>query len=187
MIFPTLGDRIFIMELARGSFQDENSVPSCKKYHPLAHASKNLYILSNLRTGSDLHILQLIVPPKIAICLQIQSNWWNRFLAQIACTSKILQKYAATSIIIVLYTTFFLSHFSIVFTIFLAPPLIIYPPSPTRFLFFPCLYFHNLSHERQKRTLAVSRWAFFAYNSQNNTCSVINKHASKAVHSKYWI
>ena len=36
-------DRIFIMELARGSFQDENSVPSCKKYHSLAHASKNLY------------------------------------------------------------------------------------------------------------------------------------------------
>ena len=32
------------MELARGSFQDENSVPSCKKYHSLAHASKNLYI-----------------------------------------------------------------------------------------------------------------------------------------------
>ena len=43
MIF--LGDRIFIMELARGSFQDENSVPSCKKYHSLAHASKNLYII----------------------------------------------------------------------------------------------------------------------------------------------
>ena len=39
----TLGDKIFIMELARGSFQDENSVPSCKKYHSLAHASKNLY------------------------------------------------------------------------------------------------------------------------------------------------
>ena len=33
MIFLTLGDRIFIMELAGGSFQDENSVPSCKKYH----------------------------------------------------------------------------------------------------------------------------------------------------------
>ena len=31
------------MELARGSFQDENSVPSCKKYRSLAHASKNLY------------------------------------------------------------------------------------------------------------------------------------------------
>ena len=31
------------MELARGSFQDENSVPSCKKYHSLAQASKNLY------------------------------------------------------------------------------------------------------------------------------------------------
>ena len=44
MIFLTLGDRIFIMELARGSFQDENSVPSCKKYHSLAHASKNLYV-----------------------------------------------------------------------------------------------------------------------------------------------
>ena len=44
MIFLTLGDRIFIMELARGSFQDENSVPSCKKYHSLAHASTNLYI-----------------------------------------------------------------------------------------------------------------------------------------------
>ena len=34
------------MELARGSFQDENYVPSCKKYHSLAHASKNLYVLS---------------------------------------------------------------------------------------------------------------------------------------------
>ena len=33
------------MELARGSFQDENFVPSCKKYHSLAHASKNLYIM----------------------------------------------------------------------------------------------------------------------------------------------
>ena len=43
MIFLTLGDRIYIMELARGSFQDENSVPSCKKYHSLAHASKNPY------------------------------------------------------------------------------------------------------------------------------------------------
>ena len=27
-----------------GEFQDENSVPSCKKYHSLAHASKNLYV-----------------------------------------------------------------------------------------------------------------------------------------------
>ena len=33
MIFLTLGDRIFILELARGSFEDENSVPECKKYH----------------------------------------------------------------------------------------------------------------------------------------------------------
>ena len=32
------------MELARGSFQDENSIASCKKYHSLAHASKNLYV-----------------------------------------------------------------------------------------------------------------------------------------------
>ena len=32
------------MELVRGSFQDENSVPSYKKYHSLAHASKNLYV-----------------------------------------------------------------------------------------------------------------------------------------------
>ena len=32
------------MELARGSFQDENSVPLCKKYHSLAHTSKNLYV-----------------------------------------------------------------------------------------------------------------------------------------------
>ena len=31
------------MELARGSFQDEYSLPSCKKYYSLAHASKNLY------------------------------------------------------------------------------------------------------------------------------------------------
>ena len=50
MIFLTLGDRIFIMELARGSFQDENSVPSCKKYHSLAHASKNLYVFTVILT-----------------------------------------------------------------------------------------------------------------------------------------
>ena len=30
--------------LAEGSFQDENSIPSCKKYHPLSHTLKNLYI-----------------------------------------------------------------------------------------------------------------------------------------------
>ena len=44
MIFLTIEDRIFIMELARGSLQDENSDPSCKKYHSLAHVSKNLYV-----------------------------------------------------------------------------------------------------------------------------------------------
>ena len=45
MIFLTLGDKIFILERASGEFQDDNSVPSCKKDHSLAHASKNLYIL----------------------------------------------------------------------------------------------------------------------------------------------
>ena len=51
MIFLTLGDRILIMELARGSFQDENSVPSCKKYHSLAHTSKNLYASHQHKIG----------------------------------------------------------------------------------------------------------------------------------------
>ena len=30
-----------------GSFQDENSIPSCKKYHSLADALKNLYGISS--------------------------------------------------------------------------------------------------------------------------------------------
>ena len=43
MIFLTLGDRIFIME--RRLVPRRKFCPSCKKYHSLAHASKNLYVL----------------------------------------------------------------------------------------------------------------------------------------------
>ena len=43
MIFLTRGDKIFILERASGDFQDENSVPECKKYHTLAHNFKNLF------------------------------------------------------------------------------------------------------------------------------------------------
>ena len=44
MIFRTRGDRISILERASGESHDENFVPECKKYHTLAHKSKNLFL-----------------------------------------------------------------------------------------------------------------------------------------------
>ena len=48
-LFLKLGDRIFIIERASGEFQDENSIPECKKYHPLAHELKNLFLPRPIR------------------------------------------------------------------------------------------------------------------------------------------
>ena len=42
-IFYTRG-RIFILERASGEFEDENSIPKCKKYHPLPHEMKNIFL-----------------------------------------------------------------------------------------------------------------------------------------------
>ena len=44
--FLTLGNRIFILELVRGSFKDENFILWCKKCPSPAHVLKNLYIPS---------------------------------------------------------------------------------------------------------------------------------------------
>ena len=81
MIFLTRGDRIFIMELARGSFQDENSVPSCKKYHFLAHVSKNLYFSNTSKSADGSPISKIVsleftanIPLKLILQYKCYSN-----------------------------------------------------------------------------------------------------------------
>ena len=38
------------VEQASGEFQDENFTPKCKKYHPLPHKLKNLFLPRAIRT-----------------------------------------------------------------------------------------------------------------------------------------
>ena len=42
-----------LLPLLRGSFQDENSIPSCKKFHSPPYSLKNLYIPTNNVTSTS--------------------------------------------------------------------------------------------------------------------------------------